>query len=211
MKLTCIGNVNSKFDRYKKIIAKYPNTIQVGDMGVGFRKTQGIRAGEFTQNPPHYAMLAGNQRFIRGNHDNPGVCKRHSQWISDGTIENGAMFVGGALSIDKMYRQEGYNWWPDEELSQKELWDMTEVYCFEKPRIMITHDCPSEVGKILLAESEGFFNKLLSRTCQAFQSMWSTHSPELWVFGHWRYSFDRVLNSTRFICLNKLEIKEFKI
>ncbi len=211
-----IGDVHGKFSRYKTIISERADSIQVGDMGIGFRRTQGPRMGEFTQNPPHYAMLAGHHRFIRGNHDNPDSCRRHSQWIADGTVEDGVMFIGGAMSIDKMYRIPGFSWWEGEELSIKELNDMVTVYLTEKPRVMITHDCPSEVGEVLASRGAGVggYAKIEgSRTSQALQSMWSAHSPDLWVFGHWHLSFDHILHGgrekgTRFVCLAELEYRD---
>lgn len=212
-----VGDVHGKYDRYKRILASGPpGSVQVGDMGIGFRRTQGPRAGEFYSNPPHYAMLAGHHRFIRGNHDNPAPCRQHSQWISDGTVENGVMFVGGALSIDKEFRMPNYSWWEDEELSARELDDVITVYLAEKPRVMITHDCPREVGEVILSRIPTIgapLKKIESRTCQAFQSMWTMHSPELWVFGHWHHSFDHVLHGgrdkgTRFVCLAELEYRD---
>jgi hypothetical protein len=206
-----IGDVHGKYDRYRRILADGPTgSIQVGDMGIGFRHTQGPRAGEFYTNPPHYAMLAGSHRFIRGNHDNPESCRRHSQWISDGTIENGIMFIGGALSVDRAMRVPDHTWWADEELSIKELDDLITVYLAERPRVMITHECPEEVAAELerLAHRGKLDPQYASRTRQAFQAMWSAHSPEVWVFGHWHYSFDQVLRGTRFVCLAELEYRD---
>lgn len=203
-----IGDVHGNYARYKKIIALAPGTIQVGDMGVGFRRTQGYRLGEFTQNPPHYAMLAGHHRFIRGNHDNPTECRKHSQYIPDGTVENGMMFIGGGLSIDKDFRIEGYSYWADEELSEKELDDIVTVYLAEKPRVMVTHDCPEEIAKILTNRVKLDYP---SRTRQAFQRMLNAHSPKVWVFGHWHQSFDQVAGGTRFVCLDELEWKDIEV
>lgn len=210
-----IGDVHGKYDRYKRIIQNGPpGSIQVGDMGVGFRRTRGFREGEFMQNPPHYAMKIGHHRFIRGNHDNPAECRKHSQWIEDGEILSDIMFVGGAISIDKEFRVPDYSWWEGEELSITELNAMVDVYLAAKPRVMITHDCPREVGEALLAVIPGASGmKLESRTAQAFQAMWSAHSPDLWVFGHWHHSFDHVLHGgrekgTRFVCLNELEYRD---
>lgn len=206
-----IGDVHGHFDRYKKIITDIPRSIQVGDMGVGFRKTQGPREGEEYSNPPHYAMVRADHRFIRGNHDNPGPCSRHSQWIPDGTIENDVMFIGGALSIDRAWRVEGYSWWPDEELSAQALRTMVDIYATTRPRVMITHECPESVAdEILKAHNLTKFNDP-SRTRQAFQSMIEIHQPELWVHGHWHISSDRVLNGTRFICLAELEYRDIDI
>src|SRR5215475_1197882 len=104
-----IGDVHGKFEPYKRLIKDRRDTIQVGDMGVGF---QGWRNGElvYLTNPPYDRMVEGNHRFIRGNHDNPGVCRQQRQWIADGAVEGDMMFVGGAFSIDREWRTEGLDW-----------------------------------------------------------------------------------------------------
>lgn len=212
-----IGDVHGHFDQYKRLIADVPRSIQVGDMGVGFLRTHGPRIGEEYGNPPHYAMVAGDHRFIRGNHDSPSACSRHSQWIPDGHIEYGpigpVMFIGGALSIDKHLRQEGFDWWSDEELSIAALNDLVDKYLEIRPAVMITHECPEEVA-IEVARKAGLTKldpRFASRTRQAFQAMWSAHSPQLHIFGHWHVSFDHVLNGTRFICLAELEYRDIEI
>lgn len=208
MTIRLIGDVHGKFSQYKTIIRNGPPSIQVGDMGVGFRHWP---HGESQANPPYDLMVANDARFIRGNHDNPAVCGRHTQCISDGSIECGIMFVGGGLSIDRAYRTEGYSWWPDEELSIQELNDIVDLYMEAKPRAMITHDCPEDVALELARLAYGYNGDKLnfqSRTRQALQSMWSAHSPELWVFGHWHRSFDNVMNGTRFVCLAELEYRD---
>jgi hypothetical protein len=206
-----IGDVHGKFDRYKRIIRTCSESIQVGDMGIGFRRTQGPRVGEFTQNPPHAVMVEHNARFIRGNHDNPGACKSQSQWISDGTVEGTTMFVGGASSIDREWRIEGYSWWPDEELSYHQLDRMVQQYIAIRPRTMVTHDCPEEVADAMLYHLRREKADTKSVTRQAFQAMLSAHSPALWVFGHWHNSIDFTSNGTRFVCLAELEYRDFDI
>lgn len=212
-----IGDVHGKYDAYKRAIAAVPRSIQVGDMGVGFRHARGARLGEPAANPPHYAMVRGDHRFIRGNHDNPTACRTQSQWIPDGHCEDAMMFVGGAVSIDKDQRTEGYDWWPDEELSEAELQNIGSNYLARKPRIMVTHDCPEEVAAILLAKFAilGTAKRdLFSRTRVALQEMWAAHPPELWIFGHYHVSFEQVLHhgdseaGTRFICLAELECRD---
>jgi len=61
-----IGDVHGKYRPYKRAIAGVPRSIQVGDMGVGFRRTSPARYGDPSANPPHYAMARGDHRFIRG-------------------------------------------------------------------------------------------------------------------------------------------------
>ena len=206
-----VGDVHGKYQAYKRIIRGCQNSIQVGDMGVGFRRLSGYRAGEFLQNPPHAVMRAGGHRFIRGNHDNPAVCKGHSQYIPDGHIEGDMMFIGGAQSIDKEYRVEGYSWWPDEELSIAELDALVGVYTERKPRVMVTHDCPDEIATAMAYQSGRNKLDFKSRTRQALQAMLSAHSPEIWVYGHWHISFDQVSLGTRFICLAELETKDIDV
>lgn len=197
-----IGDVHGKFGAYKTIIKNYPNTIQIGDMGIGFYNSH----GEMTSNPPYDKMVQMNARFIRGNHDNPKVCKNHSQWIADGSIEGDTMFVGGAYSIDKDMRTEGYNWWVDEELSHSDFYRIMDIYQQNKPRIMVTHDCPEKLLRYIVSHHMYF----TTRTGQAFDSFFEIHKPAIWIFGHHHKSFDQVIDGTRFICLAELESKEIE-
>jgi hypothetical protein len=202
-----IGDVHGKFGRYKTILNNSPeSTIQVGDMGVGFRRWP---HGEWSANPPFDLMLKTGARFIRGNHDNPEVCRAHQMCIPDGAIESGVMFIGGALSIDSAYRYPDHSWWHDEELSEEELNDMIDGMTGAKPKMMVTHECPDQIAALIVA-STGNATKLdprfASRTRFAFDKMFAGHKPKLWVFGHWHVPFDREVYGTRFICLPELAI-----
>lgn len=206
-----IGDVHGKYKQYKRILkeanAEGIQTIQVGDMGVGFKR---YLYGEdvFYPNPPYDVMVKGDHKFIRGNHDNPEVCRKHTQWISDGATINDVMFVGGALSIDAAYRTEGYTWWRDEELTYDELDQIFLKYQEFKPRVMITHECPEEVACRL---SNVHKLDIPSVTRQAFDNYLADHQPEIWVFGHWHTSFDQEWKGTRFICLNELETVDLDV
>jgi hypothetical protein len=186
-----IGDVHGRFRQYKRIISKCRNSIQVGDMGLGFRNPY---TDAWCENPPYDVMRSGGHLFIRGNHDNPNVCRNHSQWIRDGTVEGDVMFIGGATSIDKAHRIDGYSWWPDEELSRDEMDRLIGVYEQKKPRAMVTHECPEWLPGAMGCE----LIKLgqASNTRAAFATIWELHRPELWIFGHWHLSFDKVLNGT---------------
>ena len=199
-----IGDVHGFFDRYKKIIKKHPETIQVGDMGVGFHRMIGDdRTPE--RNPPYDAMAKGNHRFIRGNHDNPAVCRQHDFWIPDGHVEGDMMFIGGADSIDKAYRIEGLSWWREEQLDYGE-WVVTyDTYLKNTPRIMVTHDCPRSIYYHL---HERVFETPDDATSRNLQYFFESHKPELWIFGHHHLSFDKVIDGTRFVCLDELETME---
>lgn len=213
---TFIGDVHGKFTSYKKIIKAHPNTIQVGDMGVGFPKlTQrwddGVEAIRLSS-PPFDQMKESGARFIRGNHDYPAMCKKHKFYIPDMTIEDNMMFVGGGLSIDKKFRTPEIDWWPDEELSYNELNLMLDIYETSKPEIMVTHDCPDEiVPTIAMLCNYEIKVKFPSITRQAFDAALSIHKPKLWVFGHWHGSCDIKYKGCRFVCLAELEVRELNL
>jgi len=200
-----IGDVHGKFRKYKKIISTVSESIQVGDMGVGFID---VTTDQPYANPPFDTMSKGNHRFIRGNHDSPKVCAEHRFCIKDGAYENDTMFIGGGLSIDRAYRTENYTWWADEEISYAELLDIQNYYLEMKPKTMVTHDCPEIIAdEVLGAHNLTKFHDP-SRTRHGLQAMWEGHKPDLWIFGHWHYSLDIVRLGTRFICLAELEYKD---
>ena len=91
------------------------------------------------------------------------------------------------------------DWWPDEELSQSKFETVIENYNDIKPEIMITHDCPeSIIGQFNIPKFD-----IRSITQFNFDIMFRSHKPKLWVFGHWHFKFDQVIDGTRFICVDQ--------
>lgn len=187
-----VGDIHGKHDEYLSIIDGCEKSVQVGDFGIGFG-----HKGE-----PDFIndMLPEGHRFIRGNHDNPAKCRQCSNWIPDGTIEDDVMYLGGAWSIDAAWRTPGLSWWEDEELPFYQLVDLTDRYASAKPRIMVTHTAPIEIPRMM-----GFNIGKGSQTEQALSAMWKYHKPDVWMVGHWHQSLDKVVDGTRFICLDELE------
>lgn len=204
MKTRFIGDVHGLKYELSLVLDNLPqsitNVIQVGDMGVGFGQ------GDFWHESLDDMLERVNGRFIRGNHDNPAMCKTMKSWIQDGVIENDVMFVGGAWSIDRQWRTKDYDWWEDEELSYEGLYLLIQTYNYVQPRVMVTHDCPLPVSEELFIKRGKSFSgtQYRTRTGTAFQEMFETHKPALWIFGHWHYDVDEVIDGTRFICLNEL-------
>lgn len=204
MKTRVIGDVHGLKNDLNILLDNIPedvtSVIQVGDMGVGFGQ------GDYWHESLNEMLLSVNARFIRGNHDNPSVCKTMSTWIPDGQVENDAMFVGGAWSIDHRWRTMGFDIWEDEELSYEELDRVVSVYELIQPSVMITHDCPLSVSKELFIDNgQSISNQQYrTRTGEAFEVMFGIHQPKVWIFGHWHSNADKVINGTRFICLSEL-------
>jgi len=205
-----VGDIHGEFDRYEQMINKSgPNDIfiQVGDFGIGFDKWEDHTASEIQRkNPFSY--------FIRGNHDDPVKCKQIPGYIHDGTFFRDMMFIGGAWSIDHAYRTLGIDWWPDEELSMKELNDLIDKYEQIMPEIMITHTCPAKFAQEFIINRDLAFQNgppAGSRTEEAFEIMFEIHQPKKWIFGHWHVSIDETVNDTNFRCLAPNEILTLKV
>jgi len=175
-------------------------SVQVGDFGIGFHSPYWHDSVNdwMEKNPDH--------RFIRGNHDDPAMCKTMKNYIADGTVEGEVMYIGGAWSIDHAYRTEGRDWWRDEELSVMEFDRLTKIYEETKPRVMITHDCPTSVAwEMFLSKGLGLAGapQIKTRTGEYLQHMFEMHQPELWFFGHWHHTKCTAINGTEFRCLGE--------
>jgi predicted phosphodiesterase len=185
-----IGDVHGKVDNYWKILQKHKGTsIQVGDFG--FKK----------QHDWHLANIDYSQHQINfGNHDDYSyLYEPHSLSNWSYAYEAKLMTIRGAYSIDKAYRTEYLDWWANEELNYSEMQQAVDFYNFNKPKIIISHDCPHEVRKQLF----GINDK--SITSDGLQVMFENHQPDLWIFGHHHKSKNEVINGTRFVCLAELE------
>jgi predicted phosphodiesterase len=205
-----IGDIHGKWTEYAKLLDVYrpDRSVQLGDFGWGFDPSP-------TQDQIdqlHYAMdnFGGDNRYIRGNHDNPAACLDHKYCIDDATYDEdtGIFYLGGASSIDREWRTPGKNWWPDEELSIDQLFKAVDTYEAAKPRVVLTHECPEDVvGHLMLH----YRNEYSSRTRQALDSMWALHQPEIWVFGHWHIHVDQTIGNTRFMCLEELQVAQLDL
>jgi len=202
-KMMLIGDVHGKWEKYADILKTHQpeSSVQVGDFGVGFYGENPQRADALKD---AMATYGGNNRFIRGNHDNPDVCREYEGWIPDATFDEdtGVFYLGGAWSIDYQWRTQGIDWWEDEELSYDELQAAIDVYERAKPRVVVTHECPEDIVGYMMPWYKQDFR---SRTRDALGSMWSLHKPQLWVFGHWHSSVTASFEGCQFTCLNELE------
>jgi hypothetical protein len=209
MRLFCIGDVHGKTKTYQKMLEhQFQNrdTFQLGDMGLGFRNTEGLHAR---------IMAQGNHRFIRGNHDNPAKCRLAPGYAGDYGYDEkmGLFWMGGAFSIDFRMRLAGTSWWEDEELSYMELQEAIDLYTAKKPRWVVTHEAPAKAGEYMLTVVLPNFRSykqacFASRTAGALQTMLEIHQPEEWVFGHYHVtkSFNLPGVGTKFTCVNELAV-----
>lgn len=214
MSIVFCGDCHGMLDRFRASMKKHRKQfsddifIQVGDLGLGFPKSQS-------------PDLPKQCKFIRGNHDAPDVCRAHPNYLGDyGTAEidgHRVFFLSGAWSIDRAMRIEGVSWWPEEELTIKELGEAFDLYLEYKPDVVITHDGPSHattwiLNRYMLSNNGVYLEQspYPTRTGQALSAMFEAHQPKLWVFGHWHVSWIKKIKGTVFMCVNELEFQRFE-
>ena len=182
-----VGDAHARVKEYIKLIETINEpTIQVGDLGIGF-----------IQIP--FEKIPLNHKFIRGNHDNPKLCKKIPNFLGEYGITNNIFFISGADSIDKEYRTIGIDWWKDEELSTRDMMNLIIRYSSLKPKYVVSHDCPRSFSEKFFG---GTFN---SKTSNMMNKLLEIHQPEIWVFGHHHRSVVEEFNKTKFIGLSELE------
>lgn len=202
-----IGDVHGKTGDYKRLVRSMgpgQRSVQIGDMGLGF---SGVRLHE----------MSDDHKFIRGNHDNPEKCRASRHYLGDyGFLPDDNLFyIAGAFSIDRAWRTPMESWWPDEELSIKELGDVYDLYVKTRPKYVISHEAPGKAAATMLMDLDGgyFAAKLdccQSRTAQAMQAMLDIHQPKEWVFGHYHVSKTFELQGTKFTCVPELGVYDLE-
>lgn len=183
---TIIGDVHGKYSEYLELTKKHQRTIQIGDFGFDYTVINTVNSK--------------NHKLFAGNHDNPSLLANYSHNLGRYGKFGDFFFVSGANSIDKFNRQEHIDWFSNEELNYVEMSNCIDYYSTEKPEIVLSHDCPTTVCKIMHGD-----NKYPSNTDKLLEMMFSIYHPRLWIFGHHHRSWQQQILGTKFVCLNELE------
>jgi hypothetical protein len=212
-----IGDVHGNFHWYVNTAIKdCQESIQLGDFGVGFYSKYNQVKGLYSRYepdlnspktyPPDFSM---SHRWLRGNHDDPTLCRKHPNYLGDyGFIKESSIFyISGGFSIDYQNRTEGIDFWKDEELSYKELDEMMTLFKDSKPRIVVSHEAPSEAAITFFPQCLKKFHN--TRTKVAMQNCFEMHSPETWVFGHYHQTTWGKIRGTNFMCIGSEDFQDF--
>jgi len=212
-----IGDVHSKYYEYYDLVKNQKSSFQLGDFGF-----------ESSWNKLNYSGLDSNVHKVgQGNHDPHALLSKDMPYwtgrFGKQLVDNINMYwIGGALSIDLVYRVGDWlsrernpiykTWWSNEQLDLFEMEACKKEFLQEKPRIVVSHTCPSSIissfthnksGNIM--DHYGWGTSYNDITSQFLQLLWEKHQPEIWLFGHLHHNINVTLNGTNFICLGELQ------
>jgi hypothetical protein len=190
-------------DQEKKII------LQVGDFGIW----PGIDGTRYLSRVEQALLEAHAQLwFIEGNHENYSLLEelRHSRpidheggiWITDHIRwlprgfrwtwhEQRWLALGGAVSVDRALRKEGFDWFPEEVISEE---DKQKVIDEGPADIMLCHDCPSDVNLYLGPPplSWSMRDVIKSEEHRAFlQKIVDEVAPRYFIHGHYHNAYTK--------------------
>lgn len=159
------GKYDSLFGKLDQYDIKDCTLIHVGDGGEGFISPEKqLRQFELLNN--RFKKRNIHYLSIRGNHSDPAYFKgqialSNFELLPDYSVRelNGEkfLFVGGAVSIDRVYRKQDISYWSDE------------LFVFDESKavecdVLITHSSPTYIGP---ADKEG-----IAHWCNKDATLW---------------------------------------
>jgi len=139
-------------------------------------------------------FLDGNHEFY-GNDENPGLAQytedvnevgdrvfyvRRGSCLRIGNFD--VLFMGGAYSIDKSTRTEGFDWFKEEQITDEQLNRVLDLR--ESIDIVLSHDAPwsFNFGNSISFEPRAVMNR------EKLDKILDRHCPDRWYFGHYHRS-----------------------
>ena len=111
------------------------------------------------------------------------------------------MFVGGAESFDKHLRKIGYDWFPEESISNK---DMETIMAYDgKVDIVVSHTAPGFVADEMNVRFWTDAHRTSTET--ALEQVFEKFRPIQWFYGHFHIRKMKVIQGCRFDCLNMID------
>ena len=221
-----LGDIHGEFESIAKKIQqlKIENAfiVQVGDTGFGFLPPEKeARKAKFLND----VLKAQNIHMfmIRGNHCDPSFFKTINHPYGQTNITllpdcseinlagKNILLVGGAVSVDRIFRKEGISWWRDE------VFVFDENFVYQQYDIIATHSRPIESGLFLgyknistyLQEDKTLKESLEKESALMSQFYEKVKGTPVWYFGHFHQSTESFFNGTKFKALDIDEIDRF--
>lgn len=223
MNALVVGDVHGKWKLLRDTIVKNKADIifQVGDFGYWPRFNGYKIPGEGIYSLSDIPTDICEIHFLDGNHEDHFSIKEliqdnkdnkeikidnnlfyHPRATTYKIQDNNIMFVGGALSIDGIYRKVGHDYFPDlEVLGESLFYNLPD----EKVDIIMSHTCP----EFLIPTLEKQLNikveeRFRDPSTKILEELYNRYHPKKWFFGHWHTSLKLTRDDTEFICLDML-------
>lgn len=224
MRILVVGDTHGQKGLAKRLSHYAASTghqmiLQVGDFGFGWHQlSDGSDAWLMEVNQ---AAIDNEIEWcwIDGNHDNHPLLwsKDHDMaattyWPRGSTGTFGGVkcgFLGGAVSVDRYGRKLGKSWWYTEEITDDELDVAIAQFLLNRVKVVFTHDAPT----LAPALKHGMDDRELAWTWPSdlldlsaksrakLQRVMDRIKPELWVHGHYHYSYTADIGGTKVIGL----------
>lgn len=228
--IVAVGDVHGKFGElgYRiRELYKITDSIIVlcGDIGMGFHKYN-YYVDEFKK-LNNIAKKNNNLIFgVRGNHDDPEYFNGTFGFsniflVTDYTVletkENKILFVGGGISIDRIYRTLNKSYWENE----FPVYDEEKLKSVGDIDIIITHSAPSFVYPLTKDGIKKWlmYDTNLEKDCNnerlVFDKIYDflkkqNKPPKYWIYGHYHMSFVEKYETTNFKVVDELEFYQIK-
>ena len=190
-----IGDVHGRTGEYLSVLSK--PSIQLGDLSFNYDFLKDVDPNQ--------------HKFIFGNHDRHPDCLNVPHCLGKYGTTNfcgrDIFFLSGAWSIDYKFRKNGISWWPEEELSIRELEEALDLYKSVKPNLVLSHSPPEMLYSFCDHRIAKYFrvteSECKSRTAFYLQEMFNYHAPKKWFFGHLHLDIDVDINDCHFVGVNQ--------
>lgn len=209
-KILITGDIHGNFKRLRIVIEEQKPDIvlNVGDFGF-FPKISNvwktIRELELVNHIPIYWCDGNHEDHesllnLTEDFENYNVPK-NLYYMSRGSIlqlfdGRNILFFGGAESIDKHRRIPGFDWFPEESITNKDIYKLPNTNV--NIDVVISHTCPLEFDIGL----DDFTN---SPSRKALSYILGRYHPKQWYFGHFHYYKEGVYKSTSWTMLNMID------
>jgi predicted phosphodiesterase len=217
-----IGDIHGNFSELIHDIKRYKHgnsyLIQVGDFGIGFHSPNYYK--EILTKLNNILVSTDNHLFvIRGNHDSPEFFKTTNNPFNLSNITlledyselellgKKFLFVGGAISIDRVQRVEGRSWWADENFVLRD----EESFPYENSQydIVVAHTRPGVAGTFKgFGNIAGWFDNDITlkdeliKESEDMDKLWELTKPCEFYYGHFHQSQVSEYQGTTFRCLD---------
>jgi 3-oxoacid CoA-transferase subunit A len=220
------GDCHGNFGKFCLFKPKYPEqtgVILLGDTGANYYKNWRDDQSKAILNSRGYKIY-----LVRGNHEDRPENISTMKMIMDEDLMNPVyveddfpnirylidglsytykdkkiLVLGGAYSVDKYYRlQKGWNWFKDEQLSEKERDSIFNSIKGQSFDFVLSHTCPYE-----FQPTELFLSVVDQSTVDNSMEHWlddvkNNIDYKFWIFGH--YHDDMIIRPNVFMLFHKI-------